>query len=217
LKHNRKKKRIPRRGEPELRVSVVNPGANEKIEALKTKLRKGKISPAEFRRLLKLEEMKTEYAARVQLRSIARDLLPRAAGQARAGRSRLLSTLANILLKSEITTLRQTPSEESYAPQVILQTSAPRPPQDLDERNRQRAIDLEREKADRDRRDAEKAREETAKLLNQISQASAAAATRMTPHTNPFGPYRLSEIKKKKTRAPSSNRRYQLASARRGR
>ena len=91
---------------PRGRTPTQGQGSYAVINELRSKLDDGTISQAQFRRLIHLEDMRNDWAVRVQLRSIARDLLPQAASQARNGRGRLLAVLANVLLKSEVSELK---------------------------------------------------------------------------------------------------------------
>ncbi|MHB8540764.1 MAG: hypothetical protein ACYDCD_07460 [Candidatus Acidiferrales bacterium] len=75
--------------------------ALDRIRELRAALHNDTISKPEFRELIHREEQKNIWAARVFLRSVARDLIPDAATLARKGRSRLLQVIGNILLGSE--------------------------------------------------------------------------------------------------------------------
>jgi hypothetical protein len=88
------------------KLNTDTTSAFEAILILRQKLDTGEITRSQFRRLIHLEDMRSEWAARVQLRAVCRDLLPQAASQARKGRSRMLAVIGNILLKSEVSELK---------------------------------------------------------------------------------------------------------------
>jgi hypothetical protein len=120
------------------------------VTALRERLDDGKITTSQFRRLIHLEDMRNEWATRVQLRSIARDLLPAAARQARAGRSRMLAVLGNILLKSEVSDVHsqeaiaegRLPEEEEAVMREIFEDWSPFLAQERDRR-----IELRKQRA----------------------------------------------------------------------
>lgn len=99
--------------------------AYERIKDYRKKLDAGTISKKQFRSLLEAETLRNEWVSRVQLQSVARDLLPVAAGQARKGRSRLLAVIANILLKTEMTEEGQSLADGFT--QFVLTHDVPRP------------------------------------------------------------------------------------------
>lgn len=57
----------------------------------------------------------SEWSTRMQLRVIARDLLPKAAQQARKGKTRLLAVLSNILLRTELSEPKNPADVEQFA------------------------------------------------------------------------------------------------------
>ncbi|MGI0088683.1 MAG: hypothetical protein ACREBI_12130 [Nitrosotalea sp.] len=85
----------------------------EMIDQLRKKLDLGAITLPQFRRLIHLEDLRNEWATRIQLRSIARDLLPHAAGQARHGKTRMLAVVSNILLRTEVSELKQRADQDA--------------------------------------------------------------------------------------------------------
>lgn len=99
--------------------------AYERIKDYRKKLDTGSLTKKQFHRLLEAEVIRNEWASRVQLQSIARDLLPTAAAHARKGRSRLLAVVANILLKTEMSEAGDAVSQQFE--QFIITHNVPRP------------------------------------------------------------------------------------------
>lgn len=109
---------------PRKKTAAKKPNTQLRILSLRDKLKLGQISLREFRELITSEERINVWAARVQLRSVARDLIPEAAKQARNGRSRLLAVIGNILLDSERI---DTGTKMQTAPQIEITHNVGRP------------------------------------------------------------------------------------------
>ncbi|HEV2289015.1 MAG TPA: hypothetical protein VGR81_08695 [Candidatus Acidoferrales bacterium] len=109
------------------------PSAATTIRKLRQRLDTGVISESEFRMLMRMEERRNEWAAQVMLKSLARELIGDAAKQARAGRSRLLNVVGNILLASESTRIKlahkEFSAEEQYQMAAQWLSKLPRPSQ----------------------------------------------------------------------------------------
>lgn len=103
------------------------------IRKLRQRLDTGVITEREFRLLMTMEERRNEWAAQVMLKSVARELIGDAAKQARAGRSRLLNVVGNILLASESTRIRlahkEFSAEEQYQMAAAWLSRIPKPAQ----------------------------------------------------------------------------------------
>src|SRR6185437_5266776 len=102
------------------------------IRDLRKKVDDGTITRNQFHRLLEMETLRNEWASRVQLQSIARDLLPVAAAQARKGRSRLLAVVSNVLLKSEMTEAGDAIAQQLTEYVIEHHVGRPRTPRDFD-------------------------------------------------------------------------------------
>ncbi|MHB8754061.1 MAG: hypothetical protein ACYC92_03765 [Candidatus Acidiferrales bacterium] len=111
----------PRRSAQKRTVSSDNPTL-DRIRELRAALHADTITKPQFRELIHREEQKNIWAARVLLRSVARDLIPDAASLARKGKSRLLQVIGNILLGSE--TLE---TKTAVQPIVEVVHNVPRP------------------------------------------------------------------------------------------
>ena len=104
----------------------------DRIRDLRKRVDAGTITQNQFHHLLEMETMRNEWASRVQLQSIARDLLPVAATQARKGRSRLLAVVSNILLKSEMTEAGDAIAQEFTKFEIQHHIARPRAPEEFD-------------------------------------------------------------------------------------
>lgn len=108
--------------------------AHQFILEARRRMDTGEITPHQFARLMQREAFRTEWTARVQLRAIARDLLPKAAALARKGRARLLALLTKIFLTTETTDLRKMASLYAKPDQTVLLHYVPRPQRNAEER-----------------------------------------------------------------------------------
>ena len=100
---------------------------------LREKMDAGEITPHQFAQLLQREAFRTEWSARVQLRAIARDLLPKAAALARRGRPRLLGLLTKIFLTTETADIRKMAALYASPRTIVLTHHIPRPDRDAPE------------------------------------------------------------------------------------
>lgn len=127
-KNRASKHQVKRNGHPATHSTAENhviDRARLRVLDLRKKLHTGEISQREFRELLKREERENIFAARVQLRSVARDLIGEAAKQSRKGRSRLLAVIGNILLAGERVDMQTDTKTEPT--NITLLHAVPRP------------------------------------------------------------------------------------------
>lgn len=117
---------MPKKRTPNKSRSVARAIATyDRIKMMRKKVDAGQITKKELHELLEVETLRNEWASRVQLQAIARDLLPVAAAQARKGRSRLLAVVANVLLKTEMTEIGDKVAEQFT--QFVITHAIPRP------------------------------------------------------------------------------------------